>query len=64
MPVYAIPTDKPFEVKKPIPIKRNETGTEFSKEVNQLIEENHIQVSLNENGEPVVIITKKQVCRQ
>lgn len=64
MPVYAIPTDIPFEVKKPIPIKRHEAETEFSKEVNQLIKENHIQVSLNENGEPVIIITKKQVCRQ
>ena len=64
MSVYAIPTDKPFEVKKPIPIKRNEAGTEFSKEVNQLIKENHIQVFLNDDGEPVIIITKKQVCQQ
>lgn len=64
MPVYAIPTDKPFEVKKPIPIKRNEAGTGFSKEVSRLIKESHIQVFLNENGEPVIIITKKQVCQQ
>lgn len=64
MAVYAIPTDIPFEVKKPIHIKRNEAEAEFSKEVGRLIKENHIQVFLNENGEPVIIITKKQVCRQ
>lgn len=64
MSVYAIPTDKPFEVKKPIPIKRNESKSEFSKEVNRLIKENHIQVFLNDDGEPVIIITKKQVCQQ
>lgn len=64
MAVYAISTDKPFEVKKPIPIKRNETESEFSKEVKRLIKENNIQVFLNENGEPVIIITKKQVCQQ
>lgn len=64
MPAYAIHTDIPFEVKNPIPIKRNESRTEFSKEVKRLIKENHIQVFLNDNGEPVIIITKKQVCQQ
>lgn len=64
MAVYAIPTDIPFEVKNPIPIKKNEAATEFSKEVSRLIKENHIQVFLNENGEPVIIVTKKQVCQQ
>lgn len=64
MPAYATHTNKPFEVKNPIPIKRNEAETEFSKEVSRLIKENNIQVFLNDNGEPVIIITKKQVCQQ